>query len=146
MRVEIGLLLGLLGQATTAGPPSLGQADEALTRRFTPGSVAHGTYVVYRSERPVSDLAAELRAHDPAPSQGAWKPERQDSLEAFDGASRADRFRIAELYVGIHPFVARGSLVRDGRRLAYTLISPYPDATLSRLKPGTLIIVFHIPF
>jgi len=146
MRVEIGLLLGLLGQATTAGPPSLGQADEALTRRFTPGSVAHGTYVVYRSERPVSDLAAELRAHDPAPSQGAWKPERQDALDAFDSASRADRFRIAELYVGIHPFVARGSLVRDSRRLAYTLISPYPDATLTRLEPGTLVIVFHVPF
>ena len=146
MRVAIGLLLGLLGQVTAAGPPSLGQADEALTRRFTPGSVAHGTYVVYQSERPVSDLAAELKAQDPAPSQGAWKPERQYALEAFDGASRADRFRIAELYVGLHPFVARGSLVRDGRRLAYTLISPYPDATLSRLKPGTLTIVFHIPF
>ncbi len=146
MRVAIGLLLGLLGQAAAAGPPSLGQADEALTRRFTPGSVARGTYVVYRSERGVSDLAAELKAQDLAPSQGAWKPERQDAREAFDGASRADRFRIAELYVGIHPFVARGSLVRDGRRLAYTLISPYPDATLTRLEPGTLVIVFHVPF
>ena len=146
MRVAIGLLLGVLGQAAAAGPPSLGQADEALTRRFTPGSVARGTYVVYRSERRVSDLAAELKAQDLAPSQGAWKPERQDALEAFDGASRADRFRIAELYVGIHPFVARGSLVRDGRRRAYTLISPYPDATLTRLEPGTLVIVFHVPF
>ena len=44
------------------------------------------------------------------------------------------------------PFVARGSLVRDSRRLAYTLISPYPDATLTRLEPGTLVIVFHVPF
>jgi hypothetical protein len=94
----------------------------------------------------VKELAAELKAQDPDPAPGAWMPERQDALEAFDGARRADRFRIVELFVGIHPFVARGSLVREGRREAYTLISPFPDATLTRLEPGTLVIVFHVPF
>jgi hypothetical protein len=124
----------------------MGQPDEALTRRFTPGSVARGIYVVYHSERPIEAVVAELRARDSSPAPGAWKPAREDALEAFDAASRTDRFRIAELYVGIHPFVARGSLKLAGRRVAYTVISPSPDATLTRLLPGTMIIVFNVPF
>jgi hypothetical protein len=144
LRVAVGLLLGLL--CLQAEPPAIGRADAALTGRFTPRSVAPGTYVVYQSDRSLDAVAAELRAEDPSPAPGAWKPERQDVLDAFDGSTQADRFRIAELYVGIHPFVARGSLQRGGRRVAYTLISPYPDASLSRLLPGTMIIVFHVPF
>ena len=70
MRVAIGLLLGLLGQATAAGPPSLGQADEALTRRFTPLSVAHGTYVVYRSERRVERYRGRAEGAGPGPIAG----------------------------------------------------------------------------
>ena len=136
----------MLGQAVASMPVALGVADPALTRRFTPASVAKGTYVVYRSDRPLQELAAALSAEDPDPSPGAWKVERQDVLDALDGASRADRFRIAALYVGLHPLVARGSLVRDGRRVAYTLISPYPAPSLSGLEPGTMVIVFHIPF
>jgi hypothetical protein len=146
LRSAAGVLLGVLCQASVDGALSLGVADPALARRFTPASVAPGTYVVYRSARSLDDLAAELSARDPDPSPGAWKPARQEALEALDGAGRADRFRIAELYVGIHPLVARGSLVRDGHREAYTLVSPYPDAALTQLEPGTLVIVFHIPF
>ena len=145
-RVAIGLLVGLLGQSGLAEIPAIGSPDATLTRRFTPQSVAPGTYVVHRSDRSLDVVAAALRAQDPAPAPGAWKPERQDALDAFDAASRADRFRIAELYVGIHPRVARGSLRHNGRRVAYTLISPYPDATLTQLLPGTLVIVFNVPF
>jgi hypothetical protein len=131
---------------TRAEPARLGVLDPALTRLFTPRSVPAGTYVVYRSERSIYDISAALKAEDPDPPPGAWTAERQDPLDAFDGASRADRFRLAELYVGFHPLVARGSLVRDGDRRAYTLISPYPDPSLTRLEPGTMVIVFHIPF
>jgi hypothetical protein len=144
LRGAVGILV--LSQALTTAPQSIGAVDPALTRRFTPASVAKGTYVVYRSNRPLKDLAAELKAQDRNPFPGAWTPEREDALDAFDGASRADRFRIAELYVGIHPLVTRGSLLRQDRREAYTLISPYPDASLTRLEPGTMVIVFHVPF
>ena len=144
MRVGVGLLIAVLCQAPT--PVDLGVEDAALTRLFTPASVPKGTYVVYRSDRPVEEITAQLGGQDPHHAPGAWKLERQEALEAFDGARQADRFRIAELYVGIHPFVARGSLVRDGRREAYTLISPHPDASLTRLEPGTIVIVFHVPF
>ena len=143
LRGAVGLLLAVLCQASA--PDRIGVADPALTRRFTPASVAKGTYVAYRSGRPLQDIAAWLSAEDRNPTPGAWKAERQDALDAFDGASRADRFRIVELYVGTRPLVARGSLLRNGRREAYTLISPYPDASLTRLEAGTLVILFHVP-
>jgi hypothetical protein len=129
-------------------PPTvpLGVADPVLTRLLTPSSVPEGIYVVYRSAQPIQAITTALRSEDPDPAPGAWKVQRQDVPDAFDGASRADRFRLAELYVGIHPLVARGSLVRDGRREGYTLISPYPDASMTRLQPGTMVIVFHVPF
>jgi hypothetical protein len=142
----MGLVLALLVQAPGGDIPKIGQGDEALTRRFTPASVPRGTYVVFHSDQPIEVVVAELRARDPSPAPGAWKVQREEPLEAFDGASRADRFRIAELYVGVHPFVARGSLVRSGRREAFTLISPHPDASLTRLETGTIVIVFHVPF
>jgi hypothetical protein len=146
LRGAVAMFLAVLCQASATLPIAGGVADPALTRLLTPASVAKGTYVVYRSDRPLRDVVAELSARDPNPPVGAWKPERRDALEAFEAASRAHRFRIAELYRGVHPVVARGSLMRGGQRTAYTLISPYPDASLTRLEPGTMIIVFHIPF
>jgi hypothetical protein len=141
------LAVAVLCQPVRSAPPvPLGVADPVLTRLLTPRSVLAGTYEVYCSERSIQTIAADLRAEDHDPAPGAWKAEHQDTLDAFDGASRADRFRLAELYVGIHPLVARGSLVRDGRREGYTLISPYPDASMTRLRPGTMVIVFHVPF
>ena len=141
------LAVVLLGQPVPAVPTvPLGVADPVLTRLLTPRSVLAGTYEVYCSERSIQTIAAALRAEDHDPAPGAWNAEHQDTLDAFDGASRAERFRLAELYVGIRPLVARGSLVRDGRREGYTLISPYPDASMARLRPGTMVIVFHVPF
>jgi hypothetical protein len=51
---------------------------------------------------------------------------------------------VAQLYVGRRLSVARGSVLEDGRVIAsVTLISPYPDATLTRLERGTMIVVFR---
>jgi hypothetical protein len=147
MRCAILLAVAVLGQPMRSAPPvPLGVADPVLTRLLTPRSVLAGTYEVYGSERSIQTIAADLRAEDHDPAPGAWNAEHQDTLDAFDGASRAERFRLAELYVGIRPLVARGSLVRDGRHEGYTLISPYPDASMTRLRPGTMVIVFHVPF
>jgi hypothetical protein len=147
MRCAIWLAVAVFCQPMRSAPPvSLGVADPVLTRLLTPRSVLAGTYEVYCSERSIQTIAAALRAEDHDPAPGAWNAEHQDTLDAFEGASRADRFRLAELYVGIRPLVARGSLVRDGRREGYTLISPYPDASMTRLRPGTMVIVFHVPF
>ncbi len=127
-------------------PTRLGTFDAALTRLFTPRAVPDGTYAAYRSARTLTDIAGSLREQDGSPAPGAWLPVRQEALDAFGSAGQFDRFRLAELFRGLRPVVARGSLAQDGHRVAYTLISPYPDATLSRLEPGTMVIVFHVPF
>src|SRR4030095_13715581 len=109
------LAVAVLCQPVRSAPPvPLGVADPVLTRLLTPHSVLEGTYVVYRSERSIQTIAAALRAEDRDPAPGAWKAERQDVLDAFDGASRADRFRLAGRYVGIHSLRSRGPAVGAG--------------------------------
>jgi hypothetical protein len=41
--------------------------------------------------------------------------------------------------------VARGTLVTTGGRRAFTLIAPCPDASLSTLRQGTMVIVTTLP-
>jgi hypothetical protein len=125
--------------------PALGQADAELTRLFTPVSAPPGRYVVYRSERPIAELARELKALDPAPAPGAWEPSRPEAHDAFGQEGSYDRSRLARLFRGQRVTLIRGSLVREGHRTAYTLISPYPDATLSTIVGGTLVIEFNVP-
>ncbi len=137
-------IVGATCLATAVALPDLGQPDPALTRLFTPLSTPPGTYVVYRSDRPVGEIAAALRALDPAPAPGAWQPTRPEAHEAFGQAGLYDRFRLAQLFGGRRLTVVRGSLHVDGRLRAYTLISPFPDPTLSRIEHGTMVIVLTL--
>ena len=123
----------------------LGTPDEALTRLFTPLAVPAGTYVVYTSGEGIEPLAARLRELDPLPAPGAWTPTRPEAHGAFGQEGVYDRARLARLFNGKRVTVVRGSLLRDGQRLAYTLVSPYPDATLSRIVDGTMVIEFRVP-
>ena len=113
--------------SAAAGLP-LGTPDPALTRLFTPLAVPPGTYVVYTSTETIETLTARLRAQDPSPAPGAWKPSRPEAHGAFGQEGPYDRARLARLFNGKRVTVVRGSLLQDGQRLAYTLVSPYPDA------------------
>ncbi len=75
---------------------------------------------------------------------GAWQVTRLEAHEAFGQAGIYDRLRLAQLFGGKRLNVVRGSLARDDARDAYTLISPYPDASLTAVNPGTLVIVLHV--
>jgi hypothetical protein len=125
--------------------PALGTPDEALTRLFTPLGAPAGTYVVYTSGEAIEPLAAHLRELDPSPAPGAWTPTRPEAHGAFGQEGVYDRARLARLFNGKRVTVVRGSVRRDGQRLAYTLVSPYPDATLSRIVDGTMVIEFRVP-
>jgi hypothetical protein len=129
-----------------AGPPvDLGRPDAALTRLFTPPSAPPGTCVVYRSSEPFEVVVARLRALDPAPAPGAWEVTRPEAGGAFGQEGPYDRSRLARLFNGRRVALARGSLVVDGQRLAYTVIAPHPDATLSSVVDGTLVIEVRVP-
>ena len=130
--------------AASAAVP-LGHPDAALTRLFTPQAVPPGTYVVFRSTETIEALTSRLRALDPSPAPGAWQPTRPEAHGAFGQEGLYDRAGLARLFNGKRVTVVRGSLTRDGRRLAYTLVSPYPEATLSRIEEGTMVIEFRVP-
>ena len=144
---DVGLtpqVLVLVLAASVAVP--LGHTDAALARLFTPLAVPSGTYVVYNSAETIETLTSRLRALDPSPAApGAWQATHPEAHGAFGQEGLYDRARLARLFNGKRVTVVRGSLTREGRRLAYTLVSPYPDATLSRIVEGTMVIEFRVP-
>jgi hypothetical protein len=76
---------------------------------------------------------------------GSWQVLQMDPLEAFGTAGAYDRSKLARLYTGRRVSVVRGPVERAGEVVAaVTLFSPYPDATLSRLEKGTLVIVIRV--
>ena len=139
------MAVGLMASSAAATGVPLGTPDPALTRLFTPLSVPPGTYLAYRSSETIEALTARLRALDPAPALGAWEPSRPEANGAFGQEGAYDRARLARLFNGKRVTVVRGSLVQNGQRLAFTLVSPYPDPTLSHLVDGTMAIEFRVP-
>ncbi|MGE5358927.1 MAG: hypothetical protein ACM3NQ_07885 [Bacteroidales bacterium] len=120
--------------------------DSTLTRTFTPRAAPAGSYRVYVSSSPLPKVAEQLRGSSPDRTSPGWDVQEMDPLDAFGNAGPYDQTSVARLYVGRRARVARGPLVQDGRVTASIwLISPYPDPSLSRLEPGTLIIEFRVP-
>jgi hypothetical protein len=66
-------------------------------------------------------------------------------LDAFSGAGTYKRSALARLYGGTRVRVARGwSASTDGVE-SITLLSPYPDPSLTHLMPGTMAIRLTVP-
>ena len=140
------LIIAALAGSAQAGPapPRIGVSDARLTRLFTPLAAPPGIYEVFRSERRITELAAALRALDPAPVGEAWKVAPVAPADAFGTTGPYDAPKLARLYMGSRPRVARGSLRTSEGLVAYTLIAPWPDADLTALQPGTMVIVFRV--
>lgn len=138
------LLAAVLQVQAVPGQPVLGVPDAALTRLFTPIAAPPGEYVVYRSDRPVEAIAAELKALDPDPAPGAWAPVRPEAHDAFGQEGPYDRSRLARLFRGRRVTLIRGSLREGPLRVAYTLISPYPAPSLDAVVTGTMVIRYEI--
>lgn len=103
--------------------------DPVLTRLFAPLHPRLGHYEVCTSRRPLAALA-----------DVQWRIEGLSPLDAFGSAGAYDRATVSRLYGGRQARVARGWRDVDGAFQSITLVSPYPDASLTRLEPGTLII------
>lgn len=140
---------GALGAMSGPEVPLPGVAAPELARLFTPAHVPEGTYQVAVLEDGIAGALGRVRAALPAGFRtgdppGAWQAVLLDSLDAFGRAGTYDRARLAQLYRGRTVTVVRGPIERDGRVVgALTLFSPYPDATLTRLEPGTLAILLR---
>jgi hypothetical protein len=142
--VLLVLLWALLSPEMPCETLDLGHPRAELARIFTPLTAPPGAYTVTTINRAIADLAAALKGCDAAPAEGAWQLTRMEAHEAFGQAGIYDRLRLAQLFGGTRVDVVRGSLAHDGLRDGYTLISPYPDASLTAVNPGTLVIVLHV--
>lgn len=126
-----GVVISLCVLSGTVSPPLF--CDEALTVLFTPRHPQLGRYEVCTTPTPLAVVA-----------HPEWKVEALQPLDAFGAAGSYDRPALSRLYGGRLPSVARGWIQQDGRFESLTLISPYPDATLTRLMPGTLVIRYIV--
>ena len=112
--------------------------DPALTALFTPLRPAVGRYDVCTTDQPLERVATDTAEGPGGPHYGP--SELLDPLDAFGSAGSYSRAALARLYNGQRVRVVRGWLDRDGHFESITLLSPYPDATLTKLVPGTMII------
>jgi hypothetical protein len=110
------------------GEPPPFSCDPALTVLFTPARPEIGRYVVCTSDRAL-DGEAELI----------------EALDAFGAAGSYNRAALQRLYGGTRVRVQRSWRASDAEFVSITRLSPYPDATLTRLRPGTMEIRFTIP-
>jgi hypothetical protein len=108
--------------------------DPALTALFTPARPSLGRYEVCTTPEPLADVEAG--------GGGAHfgRSELLEPLEAFGAAGPYNRAALSRLYGGRRVRVARGWVEYSDRFESVTLLSPYPDATLTRLLPGTMLI------
>ena len=103
--------------------------DPALVPLFAPAHPRLGRYEVCASDE-------ALRPVNGGPVEAL------EALDAFGTAGAYDRAKLARLYGGTRVRVARGWLRTGDRFESITRFSPYPDAALTRLLPGTLEIRF----
>jgi hypothetical protein len=134
--------------------------DPALTALFTPRHPQVGRYEVCTTETPIDAVAAG--SGEPAGSRrsggsggsgtsgGSSESEARieidalEALDAFGAAGSYDRSALAQLYGATRVRVARVWTKHDDRFESLTLLSPYPDASLTHLLPGTMVIRFTI--
>ena len=109
----------------------LASCDPALVSLFTPPHPRLGRYEVCVSDAPLQPV-------------NGGRIEALEALDAFGAAGTYDRPALSRLYGGTRVQVARG-WTRSGNRFeSITRLSPYPDASLTRLMPGTMEIRFVV--
>jgi hypothetical protein len=125
------LVLAAAGVAAGAQDSSrfLVLCDTRLTALFTPRHPRLGRFEVCTDPRPLGEVV-------PA----GWTVEMLDALDVFGAARSYDRAGIARLYGGVRARVARGWTRMADRFESQTFISPYPNAAMTSLEPGTMVI------
>lgn len=136
------------GIGAGAGPSDLADLLSAarpsppLVRLFTPAIAPRGAYEVYVTDRRLDAIVKALRTPDPQGSR--WSIAAEGPGDAFGAGGRYDPWKLARLFGAAPVRVSRGAVTKSGRLVAsVTLLSPYPDPSLARVWPGTMIVVFR---
>jgi hypothetical protein len=143
--VAVSLLVCTELGSAAQGPASAWREAPEYVRLFAPAA-QRGAYRAYVSPLGLDEtlqrfLADSAVLHLP----GAWQPQAMIPYDAFGLSGSYNRWKVAGLYRSRRARVARGPRLDHGRLEALTLVAPYPDVTLRRLEPGTLLIVLRVP-
>ncbi len=150
------LAVPALGQVAP-NAPEIAQDDTAAAMRGWTDAPAYTTLFAPAAHRSAyrifvrrEPLAAVLAALDGQPwllhPPGGWAARSELPSDAFGQSGRYDRSALARVYGARRALVARGPRVSGGVVTeAWTLVSPYPDPSLTRLEDGTLLIVLRLP-
>ncbi len=147
LAVGSAVIQGARAQAEPPGFLPPGTASPALARLFTPRHAPAGAFELTVLDAGIERARQEvLRAAGQVAGSADLPPVHKiDPLDAFGEAGSFDRTTVARLYTGRRARVVRIPIERGGRTIAaVTLVSPYPDATLSHLEEGTMVIVLHL--
>ena len=87
----------------------------------------------------VVSLAEQIRRKQLSPV------ELVESLDAFSPVGRYDRSALARLYGGRRVRMVRGWMNGVKGFESVTLLSPYPDASLTHLVAGTMFVRWTVP-
>jgi hypothetical protein len=113
--------------------------DPGLAALFAPPHPGLGRYEVCTTAEAIEAVADSGRAEE-----HYGDLEALESLDAFGTESGYDRSRLARLYGGTRVRVVHGWKASPGSFESVTLLSPYPDPSLTRLIPGTMAIRWTI--
>ncbi len=125
-------IAALKGTASFLLAVTLATCNPALTALFTPVRPHFGRYEVCTTAESIGTVV---------PSDS--RIEAVEALDAFGTAGPYDRLALARLYGGRRARIARAWTVNGDDFESRTYVSPYPDATLRRLIPGTMIVTFR---
>jgi hypothetical protein len=114
--------------------------DPALLTLFTPPRPEIGRYEVCTSP----DSLEVLRADGLSKGIQFGDAVALEPLDAFGSGGAYNRFALARLYGGRRVRVVRGWRQEGDRFESVTLLSPHPNAGLTRLESGTMIIRFTL--
>jgi hypothetical protein len=113
--------------------------DPLLGALFTPPRPELGRYEVCTTSAGLESAAA-----DTGTGGQDVRIDALEALEAFGAAGPYNRAALARLYGGTRGRVVRRWQQRGNEFISETLLSPYPDATLTRLNSGTMVIRFTL--
>jgi hypothetical protein len=136
------LFIILAGQTGPKNQAVSCDPDPALAALFTPKRPAAGMYEVCAAPASI-DIDIVLAG---LTSEGVrFGPvDAADPLDVFGTAGSYERSAVSRLFGGRRANVAHGWASRGRALVSVTLVSPYPNRTLTALVNGTLVIRYVV--
>jgi hypothetical protein len=123
-----------------------GRPEPVLLRLCAPHGPTRDAFEMRSFEDGVERVMRQVTEAVRPCTVGAWSSETLSPVDAVGPFGQADPWKLAELF-GARQVTVRRAPLREGDRVtrSLTLISPYPDAGLTHILPGTLLITVSLP-